>query len=437
MNDPNGDEVLYPNRGDERASGDESGRVSRRRLLAGSAAAGMAATAGCAGSSDSGDGTGGGDGGGGPATVFVFNTGDRTVSVIDAEADELVTTAYLGATSSFPSNQYIVDQLTTEESVMWLNVENGVRGFTAASLSEAITFETGSGANWQEVTPDGSHLVVSAREPTHMQYRLDADPTSETFGEVTAEIDRKPEGGRGENQGPGPCDVTIHPNGQYAYVPDIFGDTLSVIDIEAFEIVNQVSVEPTAGADAVRPWMDTAAWDGETMLVENNEGETGTESVWDITDPTNPEEVTRLTTEDNLGELPLTSEIGPDSAVGYVFTADTSDVTVIDLASAEVTDRIELGGSAFVGTWGPNQEKLYIPVQTSDEVKVLDHAAGEIVETISVGSKPYGATAGRVRPQTDTAASMLGTMATLGIDIAAKGTGTTYCIGNCACGHKL
>ncbi|WP_251328459.1 hypothetical protein [Haloplanus pelagicus] len=435
MSDTSGSEALYPNRGGERASGDESGRVSRRRLLAGSAAAGMAATAGCAGSSD--DGTGGGSGDGGPPTVFVFNTGDRTVSVIDAAADELVTTAYLGATSSFPSNQYVVDQLATEESVMWLNVEDGVRAFTAASLSEEMSFETGSGANWQEVTPDGSHLVVSAREPTHMQYRLDADPTSGTFGEVTAEIDRKPEGGRGENQGPGPCDVTIHPNGQYAYVPDIFGDTLSIIDVESFEIANQVAVEPTAGADAVRPWMDTAAWDGETMLVENNEGETGTESVWDISDPANPEEVARLTSEDGLGELPLTSEIGPDSAVGYVFTADTNDVTVVDLASAEVTDRIDLGGSAFVGTWGPNQEKLYVPVQTADEVKVLDHAAGEIVETISVGSKPYGATAGRVRPQTDTAADMLGTMATLGIDIAAKGTGTTYCIGNCACGHEL
>jgi len=436
MNEPSGDDVLYPNRADERASGDDSGRVSRRRLLAGSAAAGMVATAGCAGSSD--DGTGGGRGGGGGSpTVFVFNTGDRTVSVIDAAADELVTTAYLGATSSFPSNQFVVDQMTTEESVMWLNVENGVRAFNVGALSEELAFETGSGANWQEVTPDGSHLVISAREPTHMQYRLDADPTSETFGEVTAEIDRKPEGGRGENQGPGPCDVTIHPDGRYAYVPDIFGDTLSVIDIEAFEIVTQVSVEPTASADAAQPWMGTAAWNGETMLVENNEGETGTESVWDIGDPANPEEAARLTAEDNLGELPLTSEIGPDSAVGYVFTADTNDVTVIDLASAEVTDRIDLGGSAFVGTWGPNREKLYIPVQTSDEVKVLDHAAGEIVETISVGSKPYGATAGRVRPQTETASDMLGTLATLGIDIAAKGTGTTYCIGNCACGHTL
>jgi len=437
MSDTPGDELLYPNRGGERETRSDSGRISRRRLLAGSAAAGMVATAGCAGSSD-GD-AGVDDGGSGPATVFVFNTGDRTVSVIDAAADELVTTAFLGVTSSFPSNQYTVDRLTTEESVMWLNVDDGVRAVTAASLSDAAAVETGSGANWQEVTPDGSHLIVSAREPAHRQYRIDADPGSETFGDVTAEIDRTSEGGRGERRGPGPCDVTIHPDGRYAYVPDIFGDTLTVIDVESFEIANQISLDPTADADAdaVQPWMNTAARDGETLLVENSGGETGTESVWDIGDPANPVEVARLTTEDGLGEQPLTSEIGPDSAVGYVFTPDTNDVTVVDLAAAEVTDRIDLGGSAFVGTWGPDRTKLYVPVQTADEVKVIDHAAGEVVETISVGSDPYGATAGRVRPRTDAAADALGTAATLGIDVAVEGAGTTYCIGNCACGHRL
>lgn len=425
MTDESGDELLYPNRG----GGDQSSDVSRRKLLAGSAAAGAAAAAGCSGASND-------DGGEGPPTVFVFNTGDNTVSVIDAAADELATTTYLGSTASFPSNQFATDLIDDEESVMWLNVNNGVRAVTASSLSEATTFETGSGANWQEVTPDGEHLVVSAREPIHKQFRLDADPASDSFGEVTAEIDRKPEGGRGDKEGPGPCDVTLHPDGQYAYVPDIFGDTLSVIDVESFEVVNQVSVDPVGSADAVRPWMGTASWDGETLLIENNEGENGTESVWDISDPENPEETARLTTaDDNLGTLPLTSEIGPDSTTGYVFTPGTKDVTVLDLESAEVTDRIDVGGSAFVGTWGPNREKLYVPVQSSDEVKVIDHASGEVTSTISVGSKPYGATAGTVRPEGDAAGNMMATLSSLGIQFAEADT--TYCIGNCHCGHHV
>jgi DNA-binding beta-propeller fold protein YncE len=428
MTEDAADENLYPNRG----KSDSTSGVSRRRLLAGSAAAGATATAGCTGAIS---GSGGGDDEAAPPTVFVFNTGDNTVSVIDAENDELLTTTYLGATASFPSNQFLPNLLDSADDAMWLNVNNGVRAVNAGSLSEMTSLDTGSGANWQEVTPDGSHLVVSAREPTHKQYRLDADPGSDSFGDVTAEIDRKPEGGRGDNDGPGPCDVSIHPDGEYAYVPDIYADTLSVIDIADFEVVNQVSVSPVGGADAVAPWMDTVSWDGETLLVENNEGETGTESIWDISDPTEPEERVRLTSDDGLGELPLTSEIGPDSEIGYVFTANSQNVTVLDIPAGEVIESIDLGGSAFVGTWDPAGEKLYVPVQTSDEVKVIEHASREIVETNSVGAKPYGATAGRVRPDEDTAGNLMATMATLGVELS--DAGTTYCIGNCACGHQL
>ncbi|WP_311173707.1 YncE family protein [Halobellus ordinarius] len=428
MTEDAADENLYPNRG----KGDSTSGVSRRRLLAGSAAAGATATAGCTGAISGSD---GGDDEAAPATVFVFNTGDNTVSVIDAENDDLLTTTYLGATASFPSNQFLPNLLDSADGAMWLNVNNGVRAVNAGSLSEMASLDTGSGANWQEVTPDGSHLVVSAREPTHKQYRLDADPGSDSFGDVTAEIDRKPEGGRGDNDGPGPCDVSIHPDGEYAYVPDIFADTLSVIDIADFEVVNQVSVSPVDDADAVAPWMDTVSWDGETLLVENNEGEAGTESIWDISDPAEPEERVRLTGDDGLGELPLTSEIGPDSEIGYVFTANSESVTVLDIPAGEVIETIDLGGSAFVGTWDPAGEKLYVPVQTSDEVKVIEHASREIVETISVGAKPYGATAGRVRPDEDTAGNLLASIASLGVELS--DAGTTYCIGNCACGHQL
>ena len=436
MSDDTTDSILYPNRRGDGTDRAPDG-VSRRTLLAGSAAVGAAATAGCSGGSDSGSGSGSGPDGeaSGPPTVYVFNTGDMTVSVIDADADELVTTTFLGATASFPSNQFLPGMLTDETDAMWLNVEQGVQAITAGSLSEAASLDTGSGANWQEVTPDGEHLVVSAREPTHKQYRLDADTGSDSFGEVTAELDRTDEGGRGDNDGPGPCDVSIHPDGQYAYVPDIFADTLTVIDYEDFEIVNQVSVDPVGDADNVSPWMDTVSWDGDTLLVENSEGDNGTESIWDVSDPADPEEVARLTADDGLGELPLTSEIGPDSDTGYVFTANSEDVTVIDLTANEVTGTIDLGGKGFVGTWDPAREKLYVPVQTSDEVKVIDHAAGEIVETISVGSKPYGATAGTVRPQTDTSSNLLASLATLGVEI--PGGGTTYCVGECACGHEL
>jgi len=423
----NRDPTVYPNADTDDHSPDA---VSRRRLLAGSTAAGVAATAGCLGeTSETDEGEPSADG----ATVFVFNTGDGTVSLIDPETDAVVGSRHLGLSASFPSNQYSPRLTTAASDTLWLNVDRGVRGLTAGSLGETASFETGSGANWLEQTPDGQHLVVSAREPAHTLFRLDADPDSETFGEQTGVIDRTSEGGRGDNDGPGPCDVTIHPDGQYAYVPDLFGDTLTVVDIESFEIATQIDVEPVGDAPA-EPWMGTVSWDGTRLLIEHNEGETGTESIWDTSAPATPELIARLTVDDGFGEGPLTSEIGPDSEVGYVFTPSTNDVTVVDLAG-EVIDRLDVGGAAFVGTWGPARESLYVPVQTANEVAVIDHASREVSTTIDVGDSPYGATAAMVRPETDDTDALVSTLAGLGVFAAT--TETTYCIGECACGHRL
>jgi YVTN family beta-propeller protein len=462
MTDPRDDAFLYPNRDEG------SPPLSRRQLLAGSAAAGAAVTAGCAG--EGADGTDTPDGISptaavtdtetdaetatesgtdtatetptptgpevtGAETVYVFNTGEDTVSLIDVADASVVATVPVGFTSSFPSNQYTPGLVREAGDVFWLNVGRGVRAMTVGSLTSVTAVETGSGANWQEVTPDGSALVVSAREPAHRQVRIDADPTSNGFGEVTGEIDRTSEGGTGDREGPGPCDVSIHPDSTYAYVPDLFGDTLTTIDVEAFTVETQTTVETATDAANSRPWMGTVAPDGETLLVEHNEG-AGSESIWDLSDPAAPELQGRLTTaDDDLGRRPLTSEIGPDSATGYVFTPGSNGVTVVDLDAGTVTDRLDVGGSAFTGTWGPGRERLYVPVQTANEVAVIDHAAGEVTATVPVGAEPYGATAAPVRPTEETLAERPTPEASL-VDRLTSET-TSYCIGECACGHEL
>lgn len=431
MTSQDSDPILYPNNG---GSEDTTDGVSRRQLLASGATAGAVATAGCAGGDDDTDSAETSTEPTGTSTVFVFNTGDGTVTLIDPETDERIDTLDVGLSSSFPSNQYSPALTDDAADSLWLNVGQGVRGLSVGSLSQTATVETGSGANWLEQTPNGSHVVVSAREPSHTQFRIDADPDSATFGEVTGEIDRTSEDGRGSNDGPGPCDVTIHPDGQYAYVPDLFGDTLTVLSIDPFEVAAQVDVAPVGDGPSA-PWMGTASPDGRALLVEHNEGDTGTESIWDLSDPAAPTETARLTASDDLGERPLTSELGPDSEMGYVFTPGSNDVTVVDLAEATVIDRLDLGGSAFVGTWDPDRTKLYVPVQTSDEVAVIDHNRTEIVKRISVGSSPYGATAAQVRPDADASSSIAAEMARLGL--RKDSAETTYCLGKCACGHRL
>jgi DNA-binding beta-propeller fold protein YncE len=114
---------------------------------------------------------------------------------------------------------------------------------------------------------------------------------------------------------------------------------------------------------------------------------------------------------------------------------DYDDVTVIDLVAGEVTGRIDLGGSAFVGTWDPSHRKLYVPVRSNDEVAVIDHGDGAVTTRLDAGASPYGATAATVRPGDPDTSTVGAAIAHLGRQ--AGEIDTTYCVGECACGHEL
>jgi hypothetical protein len=406
--------------------------VDRRRLLQASATVGAATLAGCS--------SGGGDDGGGAPTVFVFNNGDRTVSVVDAAADELVETVFVDTTASFPANQYGTSD--GEYGVLWLNVDGGVRGLDAETLAERASVETGFGANYPNLTPDTDHLVVGVGgslsippegDADHRIVRVDADPDSDSFGEITGDL----------SVGyTGPCDATIGPDGEYAFVPEVANDTISIVQVDPFEVVTKVDAGEPAGEGNVLPFMATAAYGGEVMLVENGEGTLGedgqtrgSESIWDVSDPTDPEERARITRDDGLPGLPITSEIGPEGETAYLFTPAANGLVVVDVEGGEITTTIDLGGATIGGTWGPDREKLYAPVQDQNEVAVVSHADGEVTARVDTGEAPTGATAGMVRPQTDTSERLQASLASLGLVVGAMEP--TYCPdGHCYCGRQ-
>ncbi|WP_144920472.1 hypothetical protein [Halorubrum salsamenti] len=391
--------------------------VARRRLLKSSGAVGAtAALAGCS------DGGGGGDGDDPEPTMFVFNNGDRTVSVIDTESDELLTSAFLGTTASFPANQYSTG-IDADHDVLWLNVSGGVRGVDQRTLEEVAYVETGYGPNYPNVTPDGNHLLIASGGTTgmapegdenHAIFRVDADRDSDAFGEVTAEI---------ETGYVGPCDMTLGPDGDYAFVVDVADEAIRVLSVDPFETVARVDAGEPVTEGNVLPFMCTAAFDGEYLLVENGEGtlggepevaREGSESLWDIADPENPEEVGKITRDDGLPGAPITSEVSPDSEAAYLLIPGEG-VGVIDLESFEYEATLDVGGSSISASWGPNREKLYVPVQDANQVAVIEHASREVIETIGVGEAPTGAAAGTVRPEGDAVAQVQASLASLGI----------------------
>ncbi|PCR92633.1 hypothetical protein CP557_06450 [Natrinema ejinorense] len=375
--------------------------------------------------------------------MYVFNNGDRTVTVIDAEADERLESPFIDTTASFPANQYGTSADSAYD-VCWLNVSGGVRAFDQHTLEEVGHVETGYEPNYPNLTPDEQHLLVTSGgtttlepapdEPeTHTIVRIDADRESDGFGTVTGEI---------ETEYTGPCDVSLEPSGEYAFVPEIANETLAVVSVEPFEIVTRVDVGEPAGDGKVLPFMATAAFGGDLLLVENGEGELGSdpavpregsEGVWDISDPEAPVERERITRDDGLPSAPITSEVGPDGEVAYLFTPGAAVVTVVDLESATVAGELDVGGRSISGAWGPSREKLYVPVQTANHVAVIDHAQREVLTTIDAGESPTGAVAGTVRPDTDASQRLLGSLSTLGVDVGDQEL--SFCPdGNCYCG---
>lgn len=421
--------LANPKRKDPFASG-----VGRRRVLQTSGAVGAAtALAGCSSTDEADDRA---------PTMFVFNNGDRTVSVVDTENDELLDSLFIGTTASFPANQYTTG-INSEYDVLWLNVAGGVRGFDQRTLEEVAYVETGYGPNYPNVTPDGEHLLVASGGTTGMEpdpeepenhaiFRVDATRDSDTFGEVTA---------REETDYVGPCDMTLSPDGEYAYVVDVADETIRVLSVDPFETTALVDAGEPVNEGNVLPFMCTASFDGQYLLVENGEGELGSdpaveregsESIWDISNPERPEEITKITRDDGLPSAPITSEVDPDSEAAYLFTPGAG-VTVVDIDSGTIAETLDIGGTAISGAWGPNREKLYVPVQDANHVAVVEHASRSVIETIDVGEAPTGAAAGTVRPEGDAAMSLQASLASLGISFGKKEA--TFCMDDhCYCG---
>ena len=313
----------------------------------------------------------------------------ESITLIDPATLEVVGTASLAGGFAFPATRW-----GFMRDLIWSGLPAGPEGAVAAyrlSTGErAASFATGSSQNYTELTPDGRLLIVAARfEDTF--YALHADPVHHAFASPAATLRTY--------DGAGPCDITIHPSGAYAYAPDRGGDTLTVLALDPFRIVATIPVE-SDGEAPLEPYMATASPSGDALLVENavvdGGSSTGSESLFDLSDPARPVEVARFQREDGLGAAPLTSEITPDGRFGLVVCRDSSEVTAIDLRERQVAASVRLpnGSSPFTGTLvfgSGGGDRFFVPLPGRDAVAVVTVPGFEVAALIPVGARPQGA----------------------------------------------
>ena len=357
--------------------------------------------------------------------VFVSNTGDQTMSLIRCvtakgsgkikcdEKDRMD----VGFGTSWPANQY-----DGHPAWWWSGLSGRVIGVKAkASLSplkqagnivEVDTYDVpgrpDGGANFIGIMPDGRTAWNSAREVDLIQ-EIDTDPDSPSFGTVLTSIqvpDLDPESAATPTRGAArPCDATITPDGRFFLEPDLAGESLTVVDIQARAIIHQVQAPQAIPGEKVLPFMSTT--NGKIVLVENLEGD-NTYDIWDISDlPAEPLHLKKLTRTEGLGLDAQTSEFTPDGLHAYLILrgdpavspghADASRVDVLDVVKdsptyLQIVNSIELPQSCFASTGDFSKDGRYFFVNCNrrDELVVIDSQTQATVASIPTGIGPRG-----------------------------------------------
>jgi DNA-binding beta-propeller fold protein YncE len=351
--------------------------------------------------------------------VFVSNR-DNTMSVLDCKTDRRRASGILcrekqnvdvGFATSWPANQYDGDKhwwwsglggevvgLKARRSANTLRSPSNIRVVETYDLPGVPAGRNLNGSNFIGVTPDGRRAWNSAREIDEIQ-EIDVDPKSPTFGTILTRIDvplsahAGPDGQR--NGRMRPCDMSITPDGRYLWEPDLGGETITGVDLDTGTVVAQLTLAPLDPSERVRPFMLTT--NGEIALVENFEAPSGTYSVIDVTDPTNPVELKRITQADGLGIGPQTSEFTPDGHFAYLITngspAVPGSVDVLDLDSLDIVKKIALPANCrpHTGDFSNDGGFFFLNCSGSNQIAVIDNATQAVVEAVALsGTTPRG-----------------------------------------------
>ena len=313
--------------------------------------------------------------------IVVFNGGGEDVppsmTLIHPDSLEVLRTLSASAAFAFPATRW-----ASARDIIWGGIPERISGISLATGAEIAAVENTSRQNYTELTPDGRYVLSAARFEDKL-YKIDARPNVPNAERVVEVADHYPDSN--------PCDMTLLSDGSYAFTPDRLGGSVSVFSVDPLAKVATLALE-RRGEEPLEPFMATVSPRGDYLLVENAR-DPGSESIIDVRNPNDPQEVMRFTQADGLGNRPLTSEITPDGRFGLVICRGSSDLTVIDLDALAIQGRVALpeDSNPIAGTFTPDGNRLFVPLPGRDAVAVVAVPEFEVTALLPVGTRPLGA----------------------------------------------
>ncbi|HVJ51584.1 MAG TPA: hypothetical protein VM689_03935 [Aliidongia sp.] len=298
-------------------------------------------------------------------TVYVANTGNQTVSVIDASQFPQVVTATIAIPGVFPSSV----ALTSDGRAGY--VPNGL-----STTPQLTIFQTSNNAVLATVPLPGTPQGIAVNPASGNVYVA--------TGTTTGQIAVFTSGGTSLNNisvGTNPLGVAVTPDGSKIYVtqavPSANPGTVTIINAGTNAVSGTISVGANPHGIAVSP-------DGTKALIAN----------------TNSNSVTLISTATNtvintiaVGNSPFGVSFTPDGTTAYVTNQNDNTVSVVDPGTGTVKNTIAVGsnplalGSNFIGRAQP-QSALLSAVLPGGRSVQIPAVATVFASIINVGTTP-------------------------------------------------
>lgn len=176
-----------------------------------------------------------------------------------------------------------------------------------------------------------------------------------------------------------PLDISITPNGKFAYISNFASNNVTVIDTRTNTVADTV-----ISASFVRPQGVAITPNGRYVYIMNAVGDTV--SVIDIKTNTVVDTIA-------VGHTPLDADITPDGKYVYVTNYESNSVSVICTRYNTVIDIIAVGEGPDGIVISPDGERVYVAndfgsTEEVGTVSVIDRSRNKVIDTIPVGHFP-------------------------------------------------
>lgn len=290
-----------------------------------------------------------------PARVYVPNSGEGTVSVIDPKRLEVVDRFEVGVlphhiTPSWDMKRLYVTN-TSSDSLTAIDPRSGEPQKTIPVTDPYNLY----------FTPDGEEAIVVAERYQRLDFR---DPKSWELNESVS------------IPWPGVDHLDFSEDGRYLLASTEFSGQVVKVDVRRKKVTGRVEVGELPVDVKVSP-------DGSHFYV-TNQGRGGVS----VINPRRMREVDFLPTGEGAHGL----AVSRDARSLYVSNRIGGSISVIDLERRRVADTWRIGGSPDMIQISPDGRELWVTGRYHSAVYVVDTRRGKLRETIPVGAEPHGLT---------------------------------------------